>query len=94
MNEAGAFAANDETLPMAEYAIRELSGYGLSHALIMGATTDFAGTPLQGAEGNFVMLHGRFTGPGQPANRVVVDILRLEDGVMLEHRVRCWHPDT
>jgi len=26
MNEVGSFAANDETLPMAEYAIRELSG--------------------------------------------------------------------
>jgi predicted SnoaL-like aldol condensation-catalyzing enzyme len=31
------------------------------------------------------MLHGRFTGIGQPANWVVVDILRLEDGVMVEH---------
>jgi predicted SnoaL-like aldol condensation-catalyzing enzyme len=37
------------------------------------------------AEGDFVMLHGRFTGLGQPANWVVVDILRLEDGVMVEH---------
>jgi N-ethylmaleimide reductase len=27
MHESGPFAANDETLPMAEYAIRELSGY-------------------------------------------------------------------
>jgi N-ethylmaleimide reductase len=34
MHETGPFAANDETLPMAEYAIRELSGYGLSHLLI------------------------------------------------------------
>ncbi|MGW8461448.1 nuclear transport factor 2 family protein [Pseudomonas sp. CLCA07] len=37
------------------------------------------------AEDDFVMLHGRFTGIGQPANWVVVDILRLEDGVMVEH---------
>jgi predicted SnoaL-like aldol condensation-catalyzing enzyme len=37
------------------------------------------------AEGDFVMLHGRFTGLGQPVNWVVVDILRLEDGVMVEH---------
>ena len=37
------------------------------------------------AEGDFVMLHGRFTGLGQPANWVVVDILRLENGVMVEH---------
>jgi predicted SnoaL-like aldol condensation-catalyzing enzyme len=37
------------------------------------------------AEGDFVMLHGRFSGLGQPVNWVVVDILRLEDGVMVEH---------
>ena len=47
MHETGAFAANDETLPMAEYAVRELGGYGLSHLLLMGATTDFTGTPLE-----------------------------------------------
>ena len=34
MHEGGAFAANDETLPMAEYLIRELGGYGLSHLLL------------------------------------------------------------
>jgi N-ethylmaleimide reductase len=38
-------AAHGETLPMAEYAIRELGGYGLSHLLLMGNTTDFTGTP-------------------------------------------------
>ncbi|WP_176590361.1 ester cyclase [Sphingobium sp. EM0848] len=37
------------------------------------------------AEGDHVMLHGRFTGLGLPANWVVVDILRLKDGVMVEH---------
>jgi len=37
------------------------------------------------AEGDFVMLHGRFSGLGQPTNWIVVDILRLEDGVMVEH---------
>jgi N-ethylmaleimide reductase len=47
MHEGGAFAAHDETLPMAEYAIRELSVYGLSHLLLMGNTTDFTGTPLE-----------------------------------------------
>jgi N-ethylmaleimide reductase len=47
MHEHGPFAANDETLPMAEYAIRELGGYGLSHLLLMGNTTDFTGTPLE-----------------------------------------------
>ncbi|MGH9426979.1 MAG: nuclear transport factor 2 family protein [Terriglobia bacterium] len=35
--------------------------------------------------GNYVMLHGRFSGIGQPVNWVVVDILRLEDGLLAEH---------
>jgi N-ethylmaleimide reductase len=47
MHESGPFAANDETLPMAEYAIRELGGYRLSHLLLMGNATDFTGTPLE-----------------------------------------------
>jgi predicted SnoaL-like aldol condensation-catalyzing enzyme len=37
------------------------------------------------AEGDFVMLHGRFSGIGQPAAWVVVDILRLEGGRLAEH---------
>jgi N-ethylmaleimide reductase len=47
MHEGGAFAANDETLPITEYAIRKLSTYNLSHLLLMGSTTDFSGTPLE-----------------------------------------------
>lgn len=37
------------------------------------------------AEGDHVMLHGRFSGIGQPANWVVVDILRIENGLLAEH---------
>jgi predicted SnoaL-like aldol condensation-catalyzing enzyme len=37
------------------------------------------------AEGNLLMLHGRFSGIGQPANWIVVDIVRLEDGRLAEH---------
>ena len=59
MHETGPFAANDETLPMAEYAIRELGGYGLSHLLIMGNTTDFAGTPLEPLMGDGMFRHFR-----------------------------------
>ena len=43
----GAFAANDETLPITEYAIRKLNTYNLSRLLLMGNTTDFSGTPLE-----------------------------------------------
>ena len=37
------------------------------------------------AEGNFVMVRGRYSGIGQPANWIIVDIVRLEDGVLAEH---------
>jgi N-ethylmaleimide reductase len=59
MHEGGPMAANDETLPMAEYAIRELNGYGLSHLLLMGATTDFTGTPLEPLMGDGMFRHFR-----------------------------------
>jgi N-ethylmaleimide reductase len=59
MHESGPFAANDETLPMAEYAIRELDGYGLSHLLLMGNTTDFTGTPLEPLMGDGMFRHFR-----------------------------------
>ncbi|MEI9986848.1 MAG: hypothetical protein WDN69_29025 [Aliidongia sp.] len=59
MHETGPFAANDETLPMAEYAIRELSGYGLSHLLMMGNTTDFTSTPLEPLMGDGMFRHFR-----------------------------------
>jgi hypothetical protein len=35
--------------------------------------------------GDYVLLHGRFSGLGRPANWIVVDIVRLEDGVLAEH---------
>ena len=59
MHETGPFAANEETLPMAEYAIRELGGYGLSHLLMMGNTTDFTGTPLEPLMGDGMFRHFR-----------------------------------
>jgi len=37
------------------------------------------------AEGDLLMLHGRFSGIGLPANWIVVDIVRLEDGRLAEH---------
>jgi len=37
------------------------------------------------AEGDYVLLHGRFSGIGLPVNWVVVDIVRLEDGRLKEH---------
>jgi predicted SnoaL-like aldol condensation-catalyzing enzyme len=37
------------------------------------------------AEGNFVIVHGRFSGLGKPANWIAADILRIEDGILVEH---------
>ena len=37
------------------------------------------------AEGDLVMLHGRFSGFGQPTAWIVVDILRIAGGVLAEH---------
>jgi predicted SnoaL-like aldol condensation-catalyzing enzyme len=37
------------------------------------------------AEGDLVMLHGRFSGFGQRSVWIVVDILRIKDGVFTEH---------
>jgi predicted SnoaL-like aldol condensation-catalyzing enzyme len=37
------------------------------------------------AEGDFVIAHGRFTGNGSPTNLVAADIMRLQDGILVEH---------
>jgi len=37
------------------------------------------------ADREYVMLHGRFSGIGQPLNWIAVDILRIADGVLVEH---------
>lgn len=36
------------------------------------------------AEGDYVMAHGRYTRPDGP-NWVVVDVMRIEDGIFAEH---------
>jgi predicted SnoaL-like aldol condensation-catalyzing enzyme len=37
------------------------------------------------AEGDFVIVHGRFSGHGRPKNWIAADILRIIDGVLVEH---------
>ena len=37
------------------------------------------------AEGDYVLLHGRFSGIGLPVDWIVADIVRLEDGKLKEH---------
>ena len=37
------------------------------------------------AEGDFVIIHGRFSGFGLPVNWIAADIVRMKDGVLVEH---------
>ena len=37
------------------------------------------------AEGDYVMVHGRYSGRGSSANWIAADILRIDDGVFQEH---------
>jgi predicted SnoaL-like aldol condensation-catalyzing enzyme len=37
------------------------------------------------AGGDFVIVHGRFSGFGAPVNWIAADIVRLQDGILVEH---------
>ena len=37
------------------------------------------------AEGDFVIVHRRFSGFGQPVSWIAADIVRIEDGILVEH---------
>ena len=37
------------------------------------------------ADGNFVIVHGRFSAFGAPVNWIAADIVRIQDGVLVEH---------
>ena len=37
------------------------------------------------ADGDFVIAHGRFSGFGLPVNWIAADILRISDGILVEH---------
>jgi N-ethylmaleimide reductase len=59
MHLSGPFAANDDTLPGMEYVIKKLNDYDLAHLLLMGATTDFTGSPLEQLAGDGMFRHFR-----------------------------------
>jgi predicted SnoaL-like aldol condensation-catalyzing enzyme len=37
------------------------------------------------ADGDFVIVHGRFSGFGATVNWIAADILRIQDGILVEH---------
>jgi N-ethylmaleimide reductase len=59
MHLTGPFAANSDTLPGMEYVIGRLNDYGLAHLLLMGATTDFSGSPIEHLAGDGMFRHFR-----------------------------------
>src|SRR5262249_21753903 len=79
-----------ETHPALFTPVR-LGAIELAHRVVMASLTRLRSEPpgdVPGplmAEGDYVILHGRFSGFGLPVNWVVADILRIEDGVLVEH---------
>jgi predicted SnoaL-like aldol condensation-catalyzing enzyme len=37
------------------------------------------------AEGDFVIVHGRFSEFGAPVNWIAADVVRMQDGILVEH---------
>ena len=37
------------------------------------------------AEGDLVIVHGRFSGFGAPVNWIAADIMRIQNGILVEH---------
>jgi predicted SnoaL-like aldol condensation-catalyzing enzyme len=37
------------------------------------------------AEGDFVIVHGRFSNFGLPVSWIAADILRIDNGILVEH---------
>ena len=37
------------------------------------------------AEGDLIMMYGRFSNIGQPANWIALDIVRMDNGILVEH---------
>jgi hypothetical protein len=37
------------------------------------------------AEGDLVIVHGRFSGFGTPVNWIAADIVRIQNGILVEH---------
>ncbi len=37
------------------------------------------------AEGDFVIVHGRFSGFGAPVNWIAADVVRIQNGMLVEH---------
>ncbi len=57
--ETGMFTSTDAALADAEYVLKRLNGYGLSHLLLMGAIADLTATPIPELAGDGMFQHFR-----------------------------------
>src|SRR5271154_6050041 len=73
MSEHGAFRATDETLRTSEYVYRKMSGYKLSHMLLMRQMADLTGTSIAHLSGDAVVHHLRRLFPGTLILNVGID---------------------
>ncbi len=78
MHLTGPLAADEETLPTAEYVINRLNGYGLSHLLLMGTNTDVIGSPIEHLAGDGMFEHFRKLYQGTLIANVDMDARRAE----------------
>lgn len=78
MHLTGPFAADEETLPAAEYVISGLNSYALSHLLLMGTNTDVTGSPLEHLAGDGMFVHFRELYQGPLIANVDMDFRRAE----------------
>src|SRR6267142_814039 len=54
--------------------------------LIKGSPVSLKYEPgVIGAEGDCVIVHGRFSGTGLPRNWIAADVVRIADGLLAEH---------
>ena len=53
-------------------------------SLVRGLTRRYE-SALAVAEGDYVIVHGRFTNTGRPVAWIAADVVRIEDGRLAEH---------
>jgi hypothetical protein len=64
-------------------AKRRIESGSNSVTILDGSGGHVTGTIV--ADGDFVIVHGRFSGFGAPVNWIAADILRIEHGILVEH---------
>ena len=84
---AGNYASR-ERLPRRPgiYSDAQVAGWQKNASLIKSIPPTLRYKPgLIVADKDFVIVHGRYSGSGLPANWIVADIVRIKDGILVEH---------